>query len=50
MPQFKTSVYVKLLAVIDDCIGAARSSLALAVFFMSSAPQSDFGRSGRCAP
>src|SRR5215475_1493574 len=28
----------------------ARSSLATAAFFVSRAPQSDFGRSGRCAP
>jgi hypothetical protein len=50
VPQLKTSVYVELLEVIDDYKDVARSSLALAAFFRSCVPQSDFGRSGRCAP
>jgi hypothetical protein len=50
MPQLKTSVYVKVLAVIDVASDVARRSLAAAAFFVSRPPQSDFGRSGRCAP
>jgi hypothetical protein len=50
VPQLKTSVYAELLEVIDDPKDVARSSLAVAAFFMFCPPQSDFGRSGRCAP
>jgi hypothetical protein len=50
VPQLKTSVYVELLGVIDDWKDVARSSLAVAAFFMFCPPQSDLGRSGRCAP
>jgi hypothetical protein len=50
VPQLKTSVYAELLEVIDDRQDVARSSLAVAAFFRSCPPQSDFGRSGRCAP